>query len=465
MDEWPKKGDQLPAGGTLRTRYAQDADWQIWTTDEGSALLVANALHEAWLDQGLLEPGVFLPLGTGSLCAEVRLPEFVSSAQDGPAPQSATQAFALASCLAHTRRAMPDAHLSHALYLPLIPHLLPTAEGPDPERDPQTLGRWLTGGMDVPFTDRKRMIEWVPGMTEDTYNTLLGLLGWQETTPQRVRAIEPRQIEVSAVATRRTTPHREGPFSLPGREQIERVFRERIIDVIDREDAYRRMGIGFPGPTLLVGPPGCGKTFAVEQLVEYLGWPSFEVSAGTIGSSYIHETSRLISQLFEQATENAPSIVVMDELEAFLSERASLGGGHQHRMEETAEFLRYLPELPKRRVLLFGMTNLPDLVDKAIMRKGRFDHVIEVGMPTQDEVTAILDSLLRDVPREGGLDLAPVAHRLVGRPVSDVAYVAKEAGRLAVTQGRDRIGSAQLHAACDDLMGGDTRRRRRIGFV
>ena len=462
----PQTGEQLPQGGVLRQRYIKRPGWQIWLTDTGSALCVSPQLHESWLDAGFVEPGVFLPLPCGMLTAEAALPDMISASAEGPYPQSGSQAMAIVQAFARSREEWKSTPLGLCFYLPQLPHLLPLAGGEGPDRDAWVLGRWLSGGVNVPFTDGQRMRAWTPGLTESMYLDLLALFDWQETSPEKIREA-PQPKDMPAVTpTKRALPARQGAFSLPGRPKLEAFFRERIIDVIDREEAYRKMGISFPGPTLLSGPPGCGKTYAVEKLTEYLGWPSFSVNASSIGSSYIHETSRLISQLFQQVMDSAPSIVIMDEMEAFLSSRSDLYGSQQYHVEEMAEFLRILPELPKHRVLLFGMTNMPQKIDQAITRKGRFDHLLTVDMPSEEELKALLSSLLEEVPKEPDLDLGRIARRLCQRPISDAVYVAKEAGRLAVVQGKDRISRALLNQACDDLLrqGSRDSARRTIGF-
>ena len=142
---------------------------------------------------------------------------------------------------------------------------------------------------------------------------------WQETLEKKGIPQETDSAEDEKRQERK--PRMEGPFYLPGRPRLEQFFREEILDVIDREEEYRRFGVGFPGPTLLYGPPGSGKTFAVEKLAEYLGWPVHRITSGTVGSKYIHETSRKISQMFDLAIKDAPSVLVIDELETFLSSR------------------------------------------------------------------------------------------------------------------------------------------------
>jgi len=170
---------------------------------------------------------------------------------------------------------------------------------------------------------------------------------------------------------------------------LEQFFNEHVIDIIENEVRYRALGIEFPSAIILHGPPGCGKTFAVEKLVDYLGWPSFQIEASSVASPYIHETSKKVAEVFEAAIKNAPSVLIIDEMEAFLADRQGGAEGH-HRVEEVAEFLRRIPEAINKHVLIVAMTNRIDMIDSAILRRGRFDHVIKVDMASQIEVESLL---------------------------------------------------------------------------
>jgi SpoVK/Ycf46/Vps4 family AAA+-type ATPase len=150
------------------------------------------------------------------------------------------------------------------------------------------------------------------------------------------------------------------------------------------------LGVDFPSAVVLHGPPGCGKTFAIEKLIEFLGWPNYQIDASSVGSPYIHETSRKVAAVFEKAINNAPSVLVIDEMESFLADRESGAGSSQHRVEEVAEFLRRIPEAVQQHVLIVAMTNRIEMIDPAILRRGRFDHIIEVGPASEEEVKSLL---------------------------------------------------------------------------
>jgi SpoVK/Ycf46/Vps4 family AAA+-type ATPase len=256
-------------------------------------------------------------------------------------------------------------------------------------------------------------------------------------------------------------------FQLAGRPMLEAFFREHVIDIVENAERYRALGIDFPSAIVLHGPPGCGKTFAVERLVEYLGWPSFSIDASSIASPYIHETSRKVAGVFEEAMKSSPSVLMIDEMEAFLADREMGAGSSHHRVEEVAEFLRRIPEAVKNHVLVVAMTNRVDMIDPAILRRGRFDHVIEVGMASQQEVEALLNKLIGELPSHGDIDISALARKLGGRPLSDVAFVVREGARLAARGGKTAIDGPSLDAALSatPARSREGEAKRGIGFV
>jgi cell division protease FtsH len=192
---------------------------------------------------------------------------------------------------------------------------------------------------------------------------------------------------------KRAEPEPNKVFELAGRPELAAFFNEHIVDIILHRDRYKALGIEFPSAVILHGPPGCGKTFAVDRLVDFLGWPSFQIDASSVASPYIHETSKKVAQVFDKAMQNAPSVLVIDEMEAFLADR-EMGSGH-HRVEEVAEFLRRIPEAVKNDVLIVAMTNRIDMIDPAIQRRGRFDHVIKVDFASETKCSRCWTSCCR----------------------------------------------------------------------
>ena len=255
-------------------------------------------------------------------------------------------------------------------------------------------------------------------------------------------------------------------FKLSGRPFLENFFNEHVVDIILNQERYKALGVDFPSAVVLHGPAGCGKTFAVDRLVEFLDWPVYHVDSNSVGSPYIHETSRKVSEIFGKAMEDAPAVIVIDEMESFLSDRQLHQSTGLHHVEEVAEFLRRIPKAMSNRVLVIGMTNRLEMIDPAILRRGRFDHVLEVGMPSKKEVTELVTSLLEKMPVEGELGIDKIVTALVGRPLSDAAFAVREAGRLAARAGKSKLDQEALNAAVSSLPSAtDEEKSRPIGFI
>jgi adenylate kinase family enzyme len=368
-------------------------------------------------------------------------------------PWGKAEAMGFAIALRETRRIESAAPLHDALYVERISRLLPTWSLSPAVPDDVVLGTWLSGGVQVSTGAFRRLASLVGFLTAAEVKDVVEAAGLPVSSSSMVDSAvlaggssDGVSERNPATSTAAGAPKRKS-FALPGRTELERFFREHVIDLIENEARYAALGIHFPAPVALYGPPGSGKTFAVERLVEYLGWPSFSIDSNTIGSPYIHETGKKIAKAFVDAIKASPSVVVIDEMESFLSDRQSGGSQGLHHVEEVAEFLRRIPEAIEDKVLVIGMTNRIEMIDPAILRRGRFDHVIEVGMPGEGEVRSLLSSMLSAVPGGRGVNVEALVAPLVGRPLADAAFVVREGARLAARAGRDSIDLPSLLAA------------------
>ena len=140
-------------------------------------------------------------------------------------------------------------------------------------------------------------------------------------------------------------------------------------------------------------------------------------------------------------------MLVIDEMEAFLSDRGMSGHSGTHHIEEVAEFLRRIPEAINNGVLIFAMTNMIESIDPAILRRGRFDHIIEVKMASAEEIEDLLKNQFAKLPVDEGVDPRTVAEHLSGHPMSDVSFVLREAGRFAVKRNLDTITAECINDA------------------
>ncbi|MDO4818160.1 MAG: ATP-binding protein [Akkermansia sp.] len=259
----------------------------------------------------------------------------------------------------------------------------------------------------------------------------------------------------------------DGPFRLRGREELEKFLNEQVVDIVNRHAEYSRFGVHFPKGFILEGKPGCGKTFAVERLAEHLKWHVVRIDSGSIGSSFIHATARKIQEKFQEAAEKAPSIVIIDEMEAFTRNRANLPGHNTHSAEEVDSFLQCLQTAAERRILVAGMTNHIETIDPAILRTGRLGAHIKVDMPSLQEVEDVLAYALAKLPH-AEFDLHPHAERLLDHPLSDVTHAVDESGMNAARAGHERIEEEDLAHAIDEMLRRQSAEKpgeRRFGFA
>lgn len=481
IESWLPIGFNLPDCARCGKALQGDANWQIVETGGGgSALIVKSDLAAKWLAAGLVDDGELSEFSFGSeTYREVSCgaSQILAPLADCRSPQDKNEALAFATALRVTRKIDSQSPLQDAIYVEKFSRLLPTYGITSRAEDDVVLGYWLTGGAKVSAKSFRRLRQMLTWMGAKQLREVVTTAGFEvsEVMPLDVPRPAPatendQQEDREASHAAEPSPERSGistkPFELPGRPELQEFFNEHVVDIILHKERYQALGVGFPSAVVLHGPPGCGKTFAVEQLVEYLGWPSFQIDASSVASPYIHETSKKVAEVFEKAMQNAPSVLVIDEMEAFLADRESGGGGSHHRVEEVAEFLRRIPDAAKNEVLIVAMTNRIEMIDSAIMRRGRFDHVIKVDFASAEEVSALLGKLLETLPKDKTVDTAPLAKKLEGRPLSDVAFVVREGARLAARAGENKLRQEFLLAALENAPSRtDEGSHRRIGFV
>jgi len=487
-DQWLPNGFELGSSYKLRSILQTGDGWQIYRTKGRNLLLVVEAaLLDWWGALALIEKELFTSLRIGELeffYLSSGADATIESVPAGGCPQTKTDALSFVHALKETRKLFPERSLQNSLFVERYSRLLPLSSEEAAVPDDEVLGRWLTGGVNVSVSSFRRihaLCGWMPvrdlidvvrsaGFEVPPDSELLDKpTARGSSTVRSLRAGKSEQDDY-AVDSPLVPEIAEGletqrSFSLPGRKALEEFFNEHVVDIIFNPERYGMMGIEFPSAIILHGPPGCGKTFAVERLVEFIGWPNYSIDSNSVGSPYIHETSKKISEVFDKALDNAPSVVVIDEMEAFLTDRRSGSSSGLHHVEEVAEFLRRIPEAISNRVLVVGMTNMIDMIDPAILRRGRFDHVIEVGMPSAEEIRSLLDSLLAGIPRSPELAVEGFVEALSGKPLSDAAFFVRESARLAAKNGKAELDDKSMEAAFASLPQDKEKRPKNIGFV
>ena len=481
-DLWLPKGYKLPDGSKLRSLLYSGDEWQIFDTNGSSNILLTRPeLARRWTEGGFLDEDLLgeISFGTKTIRSLSSHKKYtLAPVENGKSPESKVDALAFAFALKESRKLLEDVSFHDAVYVEQYSRLLPVWTLTPHVDDEVVLGTWITGGVVISTESFRRLTNLTGWMPAGDLAEIVKAAGF--TVPadagllaKRKPASHAKTDSKAAITKEAVEPEQpqspEKPaeakvFRLPGRPVLEGFFNEHVIDIIFNAEKYQAMGIDFPSAIVLHGPPGCGKTFAVERLVEFIDWPSYSIDSNSVGSPYIHETSRKISEVFGKAIDGAPSVIVIDEMESFLSDRRSGSSSGLHHVEEVAEFLRRIPEAINNKVLIIAMTNMIEMIDPAILRRGRFDHIIEVGMPSREEVASLVDSLLSKLPRAEHLNMDKIFDALTGRALSDSAFVMREAARLAAKSGKTKLDQESIEAALNSLPKDQEKKSRRIGF-
>lgn len=332
---------------------------------------------------------------------------------------------ALGRAIADLRRRAPRAEVSSALFLPPLEACLTVKEAEGSEDMRQVASQLLTASQ-MSSLDVGSVRGVNPWISSDDISFLMMALGISEFA-------EPIAAEA---------------FALPGRPALESFFREYVIEPSTDPARYQALKVQLPNGILLYGPPGSGKTHAVDTLVAALRRPTFRLDLGEVGSPFIHQTTVAMRQAFEQAKRSAPSLLILEEIDAVAAARGPMS--QDHKVEELTEILRMIESSAKNNFLVLATTNRKEALDPAVLRTGRFDHSVFVNYPTKEEVELALQGMLKDRPHDS-LDLLETSCTLAGRPMSDAAWVVNEAARLTARAKQDRINQAFLHRALKHL--------------
>ena len=290
LDAWLPVGHTLPDGAKARLPLFEGAGWQILETQgKGRALVARDELAQRWVNSGLLEPGVLtaFQFGTQRLWLISCSPsQILCPVSAGKSPRTKSEALAFSLALKATRAIDQESPLQDALYVEKISRLLPTYSISSRTDDAVILGYWLTGGANISVTSFRRLNQTLSWLGTAHLKEIVETAGFKVT---EVAPTEGGRSDALHAASRM--------FELPGRPELAAFINEHIIDIVQNRDRYKALGIEFPSAVVLHGPPGCGKTFAVERLIDFLGWPSYQIDASSVASPYIHETSRKVAEV------------------------------------------------------------------------------------------------------------------------------------------------------------------------
>ena len=219
---------------------------------------------------------------------------------------------------------------------------------------------------------------------------------------------------------------------------------KEIVDFLAEPARFLAMGAKIPRGVLLYGPPGTGKTLIAKAVAGEAGVPFFTISGSDFVEMFVGVGASRVRDLFDQAKQNAPAIIFMDEIDAVGRHRgAGMGGGHDEREQTLNQLLVEMDGFDSRSsVILIAATNRPDILDPALLRPGRFDRQIVVDRPDLSGRRAILDVHAKGKPLADDVDLDVLARQTPGFTGADLANLLNEAALLAA---RDRLELITMH--------------------
>ncbi len=214
------------------------------------------------------------------------------------------------------------------------------------------------------------------------------------------------------------------------KEEIAKI-REMVELPLKYPEVFNRLGISAPKGVLLYGPPGTGKTLLAKAVANETHANFYAINGPEIMSMYYGESERQLREIFEEAEQNAPSIIFIDEIDAIAPKRDEVSGEVERRV--VAQLLTLMDGLRGRGdVVVIGATNRPDALDPALRRPGRFDREIEIGIPDEEGRKEILQIHTRGMPLSDDVDLDKIAHMTYGFTGADLEILCKEAALKAL---------------------------------
>ena len=248
---------------------------------------------------------------------------------------------------------------------------------------------------------------------------------------------------------------------------------EEIVSFLKEPERYTLVGAKIPKGVLLVGPPGTGKTLLAKAIANEANVPFYSVAGSEFVEMFIGIGAARIRDLFKKASENTPCIVFIDEIDAVGRERgAGIGGGNDEREQTLNQLLTEMDGFKENKgVIVVGATNRVDILDAALLRPGRFDRQITVGLPDRLGRLGILKVHAKNKPLNEDISLVQLANRTPGFSGADLANLLNESAILATRYKKQTISKNEVNEAADRIIGGiagstmeDTKNKKLIAY-
>ena len=293
--------------------------------------------------------------------------------------------------------------------------------------------------------------------------------------------IEGELIRKVDVGSERPKPKKSGNGfkDVAGMQDLKDLLNKSVINILKNTERAKKYKISIPNGMLLYGPPGCGKSFLAEKFAEETGYNYIYVKSSDLASIYVHGSQEKIGKLFDEARENAPTILCFDEFDSLVPNRDRMNNASQS--GEVNEFLSQLNNCGQDGVFVIASTNKPELIDPAVLRRGRIDKIVYLSVPDKAAREAMFKLHMQDRPYDFGIDYGHLADITNNYVASDIAYIVNEAAIRAsendenitqtlleqvVAENRPSVGASVLkhYEELKDKLEGISKAKPRIGF-
>jgi transitional endoplasmic reticulum ATPase len=296
---------------------------------------------------------------------------------------------------------------------------------------------------DVILDERKKPLKFSDKIDEQTQNIIRKAL--QPKAENRFKSVKEfiqtlngeLEVELSIpeekVAKIQPKENKKGKgFSaIAGMQELKNTIQLDVIDALNEKEKYAEYGLTIPNGMLLYGPPGCGKTFFAEKMAEEIGFNFYQIKPSDIQSKFVNASQENIKNLFDEAKQNAPSIIFIDELDALVPNRDTSNISHMN-TSAVNEFLAQMNNCGDAGIFIVGATNRPNAIDPAILRSGRLDKHIYLPPPDFEARKLMFELYLKKRPTEIGLNYDELAKATENYVSSDIKFLCDEASRKAL---------------------------------